>query len=192
VDIRNFFFKYRSYTPIPLALMIIYFAQRPNPYWVYGIIFLLLGESLRIWAVSYAGGETRTRKVGAPALCTAGPFAHVRNPLYVGNMMMYAGIVFIAGAPYIWSMLLITLTFFYIQYSLIISLEEETLFKLFADAYETYRENTPAIFPRLTAWPNNDQRQPMSFRKTIKTEKRTLQNLSLIIIIILIRLTFFL
>ncbi|MEE8335467.1 MAG: isoprenylcysteine carboxylmethyltransferase family protein [Candidatus Neomarinimicrobiota bacterium] len=191
MDIRNFFFKYRSFTPIPLAVMIIYFAQRPNPYWLYGLFLVVVGESIRIWAVSYAGGETRTRTVGAPALCSAGPFARVRNPLYVGNMMMYTGIVLIAGSPSLWSMLLITLIFFYIQYSLIVSLEEETLLALFGDTYETYRENTPAIIPRFKAWPNDDIRLPMSLGKTLKTEKRTLQNISLIIISILIRVSYF-
>ena len=191
MDIRNFFFKYRSYTPIPLAVMIIYFAQRPNPYWLYGIFLVAMGESIRIWAVSYVGGETRTRTVGALALCSAGPFARVRNPLYAGNMMMYSGIVLIAGAPSLWSMLLITLIFFYIQYSLIVSLEEETLLELFGDTYETYRENTPAIIPRFKAWPNDDRRLPLSLGKTLKTEKRTLQNISLIIFMILIRVSYF-
>ena len=127
MDIRNFFFKNRSFTPIPIALSIIYFAQSDNHYILFGAITLLLGEGIRMWSVSYAGGETRTTKVGAPSLCTAGPYGFVRNPIYVGNMLMYLGIVIIAGSPNPTLMIITTMTFFLIQYSLIISLEEEKL-----------------------------------------------------------------
>ena len=95
-----------------------------------------------MWAVSYAGGVTRTRNVGAPQLCTSGPYAFVRNPLYVGNMMMYLGIVFIAGAANVYLMAATTVGFFLIQYSLIISLEEETLKGLFGNSYEEYNDDT--------------------------------------------------
>ena len=97
MDIRNLLFKYRSYTPIPIGLMIIYFARPGSAHLTLGIPLLLTGEVMRIWAVSYAGGETRTRRVGAPALCSSGPFAFVRNPLYLGNMLMYVGIVLKIG-----------------------------------------------------------------------------------------------
>ena len=91
MNIGNFFFKYRSYTPIPLVAVILYNAQLANAYVVLGLICIILGESIRFWSVSYAGGITRTTTVGATTLCTAGPFAHTRNPLYIGNMLMYNG-----------------------------------------------------------------------------------------------------
>jgi len=184
---RKFFFSNRSYTPIPLALLIIYFSQ---PLWhqsLLGLIILLVGESIRLNAVRYAGGATRTTKVGAPSLCTSGPYARVRNPLYVGNMIMYTGIVLIAGAPNIWWMLTITWVFFTIQYSLIVNLEEETLIELFGEAYETYRQFVPALIPRIIPWKSDDDRQPAPWKKTFKTEKRTLQNIMLIILILWIR-----
>jgi len=187
VDIRNFFFKYRSYTPIPLALIILYYARPEFPLLIGGLLVVAIGESIRFNGVRYAGGITRTTKVGAPSLCTAGPFARVRNPLYLGNMIMYTGIVLFAGAPNLLAMLLLTWVFFSVQYGLIISLEEETLTELFGDEYRTYRSNVPALFPRLTPWPNSDRRTPMSIRKTFRTEKRTLQNATLILIIIILR-----
>ena len=190
MDIRNFFFKYRSYTPIPIGIMIIYFA-RPNSFHVpLGLILLFIGEAIRIWAVSYAGGITRTRKVGAPEICSSGPYAFVRNPLYVGNMMMYLGVVFIAGAANVYLMASTTLAFFLIQYSLIISLEEETLRGLFEKTYKEYEKSVPAIFPRITPWKNNDNRKPQTILKTIKTEKRTLQNILLVLALIVFRTNF--
>jgi len=187
MDIRNFFFKYRSYTPIPIGVMILFFSRPNNGFVFLGLAFLIAGESIRLWAVSYAGGITRTRKVGAPKLCSSGPYSYVRNPLYVGNMFMYLGFVFIGGAANIFLMAATTLGFFLIQYSLIISLEEETLNGLFDANYIRYKENVPAIFPRLTPWKNDDLRTPKTIFKTLKTEKRTLQNVAFILILLYFR-----
>ena len=187
MDIRNFFFKYRSYTPIPIGVMILFFSRPNNGFVFLGLAFLIAGESIRLWAVSYAGGITRTRKVGAPKLCSSGPYSYVRNPLYVGNMFMYLGFVFIGGAANIFLMAATTLGFFLIQYSLIISLEEETLNGLFNANYTRYKENVPAIFPRLTPWKNDDLRTPKTIFKTLKTEKRTLQNVAFILILLYFR-----
>ena len=187
MDIRQFFFKYRSYTPIPIAILIIYFASEQKPYYLLGLLMLLVGESIRIWAVSYAGGKTRTRKVGAPALCTSGPYAFTRNPLYLGNMFMYIGITLVAGAPNIIFMILIIFSFFMIQYTLIVSLEEETLTNLFGEAYINYKKNVPPIFPRITPWKNKAETKRTPILKTLKTEKRTLQNVFLILALIFLK-----
>tara|TARA_Y100000768_G_C23873849_1_gene631777 strand:- start:476 stop:1051 length:576 start_codon:yes stop_codon:yes gene_type:complete len=190
MDIRNFFFKNRSFTPIPVALSIIYFAQPYNQYILFGAITLLLGEGIRMWSVSYAGGETRTTNVGAPSLCTAGPYGFVRNPIYVGNMLMYLGIVIIAGSPNLALMIITTMTFFLIQYSLIISLEEEKLLELFGEEYNIYRKNVRSIIPRIYRWKTNDNRSPLPIIKLIKTEKRTLQNVMFILTLIIIRINY--
>ena len=192
MDIRQFFFKYRSYTPIPIGIMIIYFA-RPEPAYAYtGTLLLLMGETIRLWSVSYAGGETRTRNVGAKKLCSSGPYAFVRNPLYAGNMFMYMGIVFIAGAANLWLMAATTLTFFIIQYSLIIALEEEKLEELFGKEYQTYKKNVPAVLPRITRWRNLDNRRPKGIIKSLRTEKRTIQNIFFILLLIALRTQTFL
>ena len=187
MDIRQFFFKYRSYTPIPIAILIIYFSSEQKPYCLLGLLMLLFGESIRIWAVSYAGGKTRTRKVGAPALCTSGPYAFTRNPLYLGNMFMYIGIALVAGAPNIIFMISIIFSFFMIQYTLIVSLEEETLTNLFGEAYRNYKKNVPPIFPRITPWKNKAETKRTPILKTLKTEKRTLQNVFLILALIFLK-----
>ena len=187
MKIGNLFFKYRSYTPIPLVTIILYNAQLANAYVVLGLLCIILGESIRFWAVSYAGGITRTTTVGAKTLCTAGPFAHTRNPLYIGNMLMYNGIVLIAGANNIYAMLMLTWLFFIIQYFLIIHLEEQTLTRIFGTTYINYTKNVPRLSPRLFRWKSDDIRQPMTFLNTLNTEKRTLQNIVIFLIIIYIR-----
>ena len=184
MDTGNFLFKYRSYTPIPLAIYILYNSHPEIQNVLIGFILIAIGESLRMWAVSYAGGITRTTNVGAPSLCTSGPYGYTRNPLYIGNMIIYSGVVFVAGSLNILYMLIITWAFFIVQYYLIINLEQKTLIDIFGKEYKNYINNVPIFFPRLTSWKNKDKYVPMKFSKTIKTEKRTLQNIVLLILII--------
>ena len=192
MDIRQFFFKHRSYTPIPIGIMIVYFARPDLAYAYTGALLLLMGETIRIWSVSHAGGETRTRNVGAKKLCSSGPYAFVRNPLYVGNMFMYLGIIFIAGAANVWLMIATTLAFFIVQYSLIIALEEEKLDELFGKEYQTYKNNVPSVFPRIFRWRGSDHRSPRGIIKSIRTEKRTIQNVFFILFLIVLRTQVFL
>ena len=187
MDIRQIFFRNRSFTPIPIALMIIYFAGANNSFRFIGFVLLLIGETIRIWAVSHAGGATRTRNVGAPSLCSSGPYAHSRNPLYVGNMLMYIGIVLIAGVPNGFFMVMVTTVFFLIQYTLIISLEEETLDTLFGNEYMEYKKNVPPIIPRLSAWTGAKKKRQTPILETLKTEKRTLQNVFLMLLLLFIK-----
>ncbi len=184
MKIANFLFKYRSYTPIPLALYILINSYFQIQNLIIGLTLIFIGELLRIWAVSYAGGITRTTKVGAPSLCTTGPYSYTRNPLYIGNMIIYTGVVYVAGSYNILSMLIITWTFFIIQYYLIIKLEQNRLIEIFGKEYKAYMDNVPILFPRLSPWINKDKYVPMKLLNTIKTEKRTLQNIILLIIII--------
>ena len=188
MDIRNFFFSNRSFTPVPIALLIIYLSNLSVLYFVYGVILVLIGESIRINAVSHAGGITRTMNVGAPSLCTSGLYSRTRNPLYLGNMIIYLGIVLVAGGKHVFIMGSIVFLYFTFQYMMIISLEEETLKKLFGDEYISYMQNVPRLFPKFTPWTGGlNVHRPSSLYKTLKTEKRTLQNIILIVGVLVIK-----
>ena len=100
---------------------------------------------------------------------------------------MYVGTVFIAGAPNLWLMAATTLTFFIIQYSLIIALEEEKLEELFGQEYQIYKKNVPAVLPRLFRWINPDNRHPKGIIKSLRTEKRTIQNVFFVLLLIALR-----
>lgn len=187
MNIRNFFFKYRSYTPLPLAVGILYFSSPNHAVLGVGTVLLVLGEFIRIWSVRYAGGATRTTAVGAPFLCTSGPFSRVRNPLYIGNMMIYTSFVLIAGNENLLVMMGVTWTFFIVQYGMIVSLEEKTLYNLFGDEYNIYRKNVSALIPRIYPWRGGISTKPNHLLKTLKTEKRTLQNIMLVLLLIILR-----
>ena len=138
------FFRLRSLTPIPLILVLVIFS-RPAPVpIVLGSLLIVLGEWLRIWAVGYAGGSTRTRTLGAARdLVTTGPYAYVRNPLYLGNLVLSLGVCVVANVYWMIAVLLIG---FLIQYTPIIRSEETYLMDVCGDRYRAYCAAVPASF----------------------------------------------
>ena len=188
MDIRNFLFSNRSFTPVPIAISIIYLSNPSTLYFMYGMLLVLIGELIRINAVSHAGGITRTMNVGAPSLCTSGLYSRTRNPLYLGNVIIYLGIVLVAGGEYVFILEGVVFLYFTFQYMMIISLEEETLKGLFGDEYLSYMENVPRLFPKVTPWTGGlNVHKPSNPYETLKTEKRTLQNIILIVSILVIK-----
>jgi protein-S-isoprenylcysteine O-methyltransferase Ste14 len=184
-NIANKFFKYRSYTPIPfLILMFIY--ENANVWsLILGFLIALTGEFIRFWGVSWAGSETRTTgSVGGTYLIISGPFAHVRNPLYVGNILMYLGLGIMSFSifPYLQ---IAALIFFFVQYYYIIGEEEGYLRKTYGKTYEDYMNGVPRLIPRLTAYKaENVEQPPFDGKDGLKSEKRTLQAFGIVLITI--------
>ena len=187
MDFKKLIFANRSYTPIPIAITMIFFSSFKFPFYLCGAALVFFGETIRINAVRYAGGATRTLKVGAPSLCTSGPYAFTRNPLYLGNMIIYLGFVLFSGGAYMVELLCFVFFYFVFQYSMIISLEEKTLYKKFNNSYSVYVENVPRLFPRRNRWKSEDNRKPLNFLKILRTEKRSLQNIFLITTLVVIK-----
>lgn len=180
-------FKYRSYTPIPfLVLMFLY----SNPIiftFLPGLFLVVLGEFIRIWANSWAGSETRTTgSVGGTFLIISGPYAYVRNPLYLGNILIYLGLSIISNAlmPYLQ---IFGFILFFIQYSLIVKEEEKYLKEKFGQAYTDYSKNVPAFIPRLKKFKNENIVQPeFSWKKGLESERRSIQAILSVIVILLL------
>lgn len=188
MSIGNFFFKYRSYTPLPfLFLMIVY--SNPNIYsMLMGFVFVLLGEFIRIWANSWAGSETRTTGgVGGTFLIISGPYAYVRNPLYLGNVIIYFGLGIMSNAvfPYLQ---IIALIYFFIQYYEIVKVEENFLMQKFGNDYKDYSQKVNRFIPKLQKFKNSNVEQPeFSWKKGLRSEIRSIQALmSVIVILVLI------
>ena len=188
MNFRQLVFKFRSYTPIPFIILMLVFAEPTLQNFILGLIFVLMGEAIRFWGVAIAGSETRTtEKLAGKILVTSGPFAYVRNPLYIGNMLMYIGFALMSNA---FSLLLpsIVFLFFLIQYNIIVSLEEQFLTEKFGDAYKKYCEEVPRFIPRLTKRISIELPQPkFDFSSALKSESRTLQAFALLTVAIVIR-----
>jgi protein-S-isoprenylcysteine O-methyltransferase Ste14 len=181
-------FKYRSYTPIPFLVLMLIFENASPITLVVGFLIALTGELLRLWGVSWAGSETRTTGgVGGTFLVISGPFAHVRNPLYVGNILMYLGLGIMSMAlfPYLQ---IVAIIFFIFQYHFIVKEEEGFLKTKFKDEYLRYLENVPRFGWRFLAYKDSTIPQPdFILSKGLKSETRTLQAFSITALLIIIK-----
>ena len=108
----------------------------------WGTVLLIVGESIRFWALGFV--EKKGRK-----LAMSGPYAFVRNPLYVGNFFLGLGVAVIVGN---WIILALFLAGFLGIYAGTIRGEEKDLRELFGKPYEDYCQNVPSFLPRLTAY----------------------------------------
>jgi len=183
---REFFFKYRSFTPIPLIIAALILAKTSVFSFVIGFLIALLGEVTRIWSVRYAGSATRTTgEVGADVLVTDGPYGHVRNPLYLGNFLISFGMVVMAWAwmPYLFFIYLLLFAF---QYSAIVSLEESFLKEKFGSQFLEYMRAVPRWLPQLKSW-GKGVRAPTPLAKALRTERNTLQSFAFVSLAILLR-----
>jgi Phospholipid methyltransferase len=77
-------------------------------------------------------------------LATSGPYAHTRNPLYLGSAFLAAGFA-IAGDSW-WAGLLVV-AYFGIFYYAVMRNEEEDLHRRFGAAFDAYAARVPLFFP---------------------------------------------
>lgn len=126
--------------PIYLALILLLIFARPTLAWLLsGLVFVLIGEALRIWA---AGHLKKTKEV-----TTTGPYAHVKNPLYLGTLLVLIGFCLMAQNLYL---LLIGLTVFFVYYAPFKKKREGLrLFEHFGQAWVDYDRAVPDYLPSL-------------------------------------------
>ena len=185
--LRQKLFSMRSYTPIPFLLLMMVFAQPTVIMMALGFCFVILGEFSRFYGVAYAGSLTRvTGSVGAPEVIVAGPFARVRNPLYVGNMLTYIGIGIMSNALFPW-LVFAAFVWFSFQYYQIVMAEEEFLEKEFGAAYLEFKKNVPRFLPQLVSYKSSVQEHQLPhWKEAAHSERRTFQALALVLVILLV------
>jgi protein-S-isoprenylcysteine O-methyltransferase Ste14 len=103
---------------------------------VYGALAAAAGLLIRAWA----SGHLRKEK----ALAVSGPYRYSRNPLYLGNFVIGAGIVLTARS---WWVLPVFAAYFGIFYPLIITRERDRMRRLFPEEYEEYGRQVPLFLP---------------------------------------------
>jgi len=132
----------RIRVPLGFAFALLYF-WLARPSWrslAYGAVLIIPGLLLR----ALASGHVRKNE----ALATSGPYAHTRNPLYFGSLLI--GIGFAIAARSWWVGALLVIMFFAI-YLPVIRGEESFLRGKFPD-FDEYARHVPRMFPRLTPW----------------------------------------
>ena len=181
----EFFFRQRSWTPIPfmVILLVCRINESPNRLtWLPGLVLIAMGEGLRLWGVAVVGKGSRTRGHGVERFVTHGPYAYVRNPLYLGNLFLTLGVTCISRL--LW-MVPIAFALFLVQYVPIVLWEERILAQRFADQYASYCHQVPRWIP---LWrPQLRSRAPASYqwRASLWSERSTLGTLLVLLLIMI-------
>lgn len=144
-------FRNRSWLPVPFLLVALLAPANPSlANWLAGAVLIVVGEWIRLAGVAAAGTVTRRRSRDVQRLVTYGIFRWVRNPLYVGNFLIWMGFVVISGV--LW-FLPIAVVLFAIEYTLIVAYEEGVLESIFGREYLDYKQTTPRWIPRPPSQP---------------------------------------
>jgi protein-S-isoprenylcysteine O-methyltransferase Ste14 len=180
VEIGERLFQWRDYTPIPLIVLVLFAAEPTVRTATLGTLLCIAGELIRIYSVAFIGSVSRTRNTTTTGgnLIRTGPFAHVRNPLYVGNFLITAGVAIFSGVT--WLAILAVVAFAF-QYYCIVKYEEKLLLEKFGHEYEQYMQAVPAWIPARLP-PLEAVEWPESFSPALKSERRTLAAVALMLL----------
>jgi len=138
-------FKNRGWLPVPfLAVPLLAPGHGTPTLWAIAAGLIVVGEWIRLAGVAAAGTVTRRRSRTVQRLVTYGIFAWVRNPLYVGNFLIWMG--FIVASGVLW-FLPFAIVLFAIEYALIVRYEEGVLESIFGQEYLEYKRRTPRWLP---------------------------------------------
>jgi protein-S-isoprenylcysteine O-methyltransferase Ste14 len=182
-------FRHRTITPVPLALAVLLVPEGREQGSVgsvaligAGAILVALGEAVRLWGVRQIGAVSRTRSDRLGPLVTSGPFAFVRNPLYLGNVALWAGFAVSARLPWLAPLFVAILAF---EYHAIVRWEEQLLEQRLGERYHAYTSQVPRWIPTTrhggarrdldaSATPVFSTGAAFSWRETFYSERGTL------------------
>ncbi|MBX7110169.1 MAG: isoprenylcysteine carboxylmethyltransferase family protein [Chitinophagales bacterium] len=113
-----------------------------------GLLIAMAGEGLRGLTIGlvYIIRAGRQRRIYAEGLFTSGLYAHCRNPLYIGNIMILLGLGVVANSLLF---LLIFVPLFTFLYQSIVLAEEDFLMGKFGEAYTAYCKSANRWFPKM-------------------------------------------
>jgi protein-S-isoprenylcysteine O-methyltransferase Ste14 len=121
----------------PLFVIVAMVFRRPEWY-LWGLPLVGLGEALRTWAAGHLVKDER--------LTVGGPYAYVRNPLYVGSLFSGVGFMVIIGD---WRLAVAFAVAALAVYVPTVGQEEAYLRRIHGEAFEHYRRAVPSIIPCL-------------------------------------------
>lgn len=118
----------------------------PNGWIVLGIVTIIGGLALRVWAIEVLGKAftSTVQIVPEHALVTSGPYRFVRHPSYLGAYLAFLGSAILLQS---WIGLLIAALCMAIAYLIRIPAEERVLENNFGDVWRDYRENSWRMIP---------------------------------------------
>lgn len=172
-------FRFRSVTPLPVLALLVFLLWRSRgapatevdrTLDVLGPLLALGGAALRFWVTGSVpdGTSGQNDRLEAAVLNTRGPYAYVRNPLYLGNLGLVLGLLCVANDVWVWTL---GLAFFFGAYAFIVRAEEDFLRQKFPHAFEDYCAKVPRWVPRATpAFTGALREGPFDWRRALKKE----------------------
>jgi protein-S-isoprenylcysteine O-methyltransferase Ste14 len=122
-----------------VGLVVVVLARPTTWSLLLGLPFACAGEAVRVWA---SGHIEKTKR-----LATGGPYAHSRNPLYVGSLLIALGVAAACASPWV---VLALAAYFLVFYPTVMREEAAFLEQKFAGDYATWAAAVPLFWPRLT------------------------------------------
>ena len=112
-----------------------------------GALVIAVAGALRTWATAYLRGDiVHDMALHSHRLVADGPYRYLRNPLYLGTILMAAGI----GVLYNWAGWLLIVGGVTIFNLRLIGREEAALLESQGSAFESFRRAVPCLIPSLT------------------------------------------
>jgi len=175
-------FRHRTSLPLPVAILILTLRvgeAPPSPFIVgIGVGITVVGELVRLWGVHHIGAISRTRSERLGPLVASGPFALVRNPLYVGNITLWVGFAISARLVWLAPVILVLLA---LEYHAIVRWEETLLETRLGKDYRDYAARVPRWIPSLNRGDRGlrRMREGFSWRATLFSERGTLMAIAI-------------
>jgi len=176
VRLGQFFFRYRNLL-FPSAIVIA-FVEGPETFSStflaagLGLVVAAAGQTVRALTIGldYIVRGGREGKVYADELVTGGLFAHCRNPLYLGNLLIIFGLAIAADSL---AALIAAPVLFIFAYHCIVSAEEDFLSAKFGDEFRRYCERTPRFGVRWKGLATTIRAMPFRWRRVVVKEYGT-------------------
>ncbi len=182
ISIGQFFFRFRN-AIFPFVILGALLLARPHysfgseaTDWLvdlWGIAIILAGQTLRVITIGYEyirrGG--RDGRVYAEGLVQGGVFAHCRNPLYLGNILMAAGFLVVLGQG---DLILIGVPVIIFIYVAIVAAEEDYLSRQFGDLYADYCGRVNRWLPRWRGFGQSVAAMRFNWQRVLVKEYNTI------------------
>jgi protein-S-isoprenylcysteine O-methyltransferase Ste14 len=175
----RFWYKLRGMLVAPIYLLSIFCTYWEIEHWSIkslGLIIFLIGLFLRIWSQMHLHYRLKQPKI----LTSTGPYAYVRNPIYLGTILILSGITLISELVWLAPIMIFVSI---IAYSLVVRYEEMHLMKKYGTPYLEYLQRVPRWFPRFPMESSTDKRMQWEYLlPSIKAEAHILLLLMLPVI----------
>jgi protein-S-isoprenylcysteine O-methyltransferase Ste14 len=181
IRLGHFFFRARDLV-FPAVLLALAFGTKPlvlNGDWqldrgldLLGFAVALSGQLLRVAVIGFAyitrGGQNR--RIYADSLVQEGIFAHSRNPLYLGNILIVAGLAIVHGSFWFY---FLGIPFFVFAYLAIVCAEEDFLRHKFGSAYQDYCRRVNRFVPSMRGLRRTLEHLTFDWKKVVRKEYGT-------------------